>query len=557
MFHFSLICYIIRLVTKICIITRGDLNSMSTQTTGIQIVGTLKPGYEEILTPKALKFLEEIETRFGARRKELLEMRQKRQQEIDNGKLPTFLPETEEIRKSDWTIAPLPEDLQDRRVEITGPTDRKMIINALNSGAKVFMADCEDATSPTWESIIEGQINLRDAVNRTISFKNPDGKEYRLNDETAVLLVRPRGLHLEEKNLILNGKRISGSFVDFGLYFFHNVNQLLQRGTGPYFYLPKLESHLEARLWNDVFNFAQDHLDIPRGTIKATVLIETILASFEMNEILYELKEHSAGLNCGRWDYIFSYLKKLRNQDNVILPDRSQVTMTVPFMRSYSLLTIQTCHRRKAPAIGGMAAQIPVKNNPQANEEAFAKVRADKEREARDGHDGTWVAHPGLVPVAMEVFNREMPQKNQIDSGKQMDITVTAEDLLAVPEGTITEAGVRMNINVGIQYVASWLNGRGAAPIYNLMEDAATAEISRAQLWQWIRHPKGILDDGRKVTVEMYHSLKKEELERIRQELGEEAYSNGRFAEAVDLFDRLILQDEFAEFLTLPGYEVL
>lgn len=557
MFHFSLICYIIRLVTKICIITRGDLNSMSTQTTGIQIVGTLKPGYEEILTPKALKFLEEIETRFGARRKELLEMRQKRQQEIDNGKLPTFLPETEEIRKSDWTIAPLPEDLQDRRVEITGPTDRKMIINALNSGAKVFMADCEDATSPTWESIIEGQINLRDAVNRTISFKNPDGKEYRLNDETAVLLVRPRGLHLEEKNLILNGKRISGSFVDFGLYFFHNVNQLLQRGTGPYFYLPKLESHLEARLWNDVFNFAQDHLDIPRGTIKATVLIETILASFEMNEILYELKEHSAGLNCGRWDYIFSYLKKLRNQDNVILPDRSQVTMTVPFMRSYSLLTIQTCHRRKAPAIGGMAAQIPVKNNPQANEEAFAKVRADKEREARDGHDGTWVAHPGLVPVAMEVFNREMPQKNQIDSGKQMDITVTAEDLLAVPEGTITEAGVRMNINVGIQYVASWLNGRGAAPIYNLMEDAATAEISRAQLWQWIRHPKGILDDGRKVTVEMYHSLKKEELERIRQELGEEAYSNGRFAEAVELFDRLILQDEFAEFLTLPGYEVL
>lgn len=533
------------------------MNSMSTQTTGIQIVGTLKPGYEEILTPKALKFLEEIETRFGARRKELLEMRQKRQQEIDNGKLPTFLPETEEIRKSDWTIAPLPEDLQDRRVEITGPTDRKMIINALNSGAKVFMADCEDATSPTWESIIEGQINLRDAVNRTISFKNPDGKEYRLNDETAVLLVRPRGLHLEEKNLILNGKRISGSFVDFGLYFFHNVNQLLQRGTGPYFYLPKLESHLEARLWNDVFNFAQDHLDIPRGTIKATVLIETILASFEMNEILYELKEHSAGLNCGRWDYIFSYLKKLRNQDNVILPDRSQVTMTVPFMRSYSLLTIQTCHRRKAPAIGGMAAQIPVKNNPQANEEAFAKVRADKEREARDGHDGTWVAHPGLVPVAMEVFNREMPQKNQIDSGKQMDITVTAEDLLAVPEGTITEAGVRMNINVGIQYVASWLNGRGAAPIYNLMEDAATAEISRAQLWQWIRHPKGILDDGRKVTVEMYHSLKKEELERIRQELGEEAYSNGRFAEAVELFDRLILQDEFAEFLTLPGYEVL
>jgi malate synthase len=530
---------------------------MSTQTTGIQIVGALKPGYEEILTPKALKFIEELETTFVSRKKELLEMRGKRQEEIDIGKMPAFLSETGEIRNSDWTIWPLPKDLQDRRVEITGPTDRKMIINALNSGAKVFMADCEDATSPTWESVIEGQINLRDAVNRTISFKNPGGKEYRLNDETAVLLVRPRGLHLEEKNLVLDGNRISGSFVDFGLYFFHNVNQLLKRGTGPYFYLPKLESHLEARLWNDVFKFSEDYLNIPKGTIKATVLIETILASFEMNEILYELKEHSAGLNCGRWDYIFSYIKKLRNQDDIILPDRSQVTMTVPFMRSYSLLTIQTCHRRNAPAIGGMAAQIPVRNNPQANEEAFAKVRADKEREARDGHDGTWVAHPGLVPVAMEVFNREMPQKNQIDSGKQMDIHVTAEELLAVPEGTITEAGVRMNINVGIQYVASWLCGRGAAPIYNLMEDAATAEISRAQLWQWIRHPKGVLDDGRKITVEMYQSLKAEELERIQSELGEEVYRNGRFEEAIKLFDRLILQDEFADFLTLSGYEAL
>nr|WP_295973503.1 malate synthase A [uncultured Bacillus sp.] len=530
---------------------------MSTRTTGIQIVGALKPGYEEILTPEALKFVEELETRFGSRRKELLEARRKRQQEIDQGKLPSFLPETEEIRNGDWTIWPLPEDLQDRRVEITGPTDRKMIINALNSGAKVFMADCEDATSPTWESIIEGQINLKDAVNRTISFKNPDGKEYKLNDETAVLLVRPRGIHLEEKNLLLNGNRISGSFVDFGLYTFHNVNELHKRGTGAYFYLPKLESHLEARLWNDVCNCTEEYLNIPKGSIKATVLIETIMASFEMNEILYELKEHSAGLNCGRWDYIFSYLKKLRNQENVILPDRSQVTMTVPFMRSYSLLTIQTCHRRNAPAIGGMAAQIPVRNNPKANEEAFSKVRADKEREARDGHDGTWVAHPGLVPVALEVFNREMPQRNQIQSGKQMDVQVTAEDLLAVPEGTISEDGVRMNINVGIQYVASWLCGRGAAPIHNLMEDAATAEISRAQLWQWIRHPKGILDDGRKVTTEMYETFKAEELVKIKQEIGEEAYRNGRFDEAVQLFDRLILQDEFADFLTLPGYEAL
>lgn len=530
---------------------------MSTQTTGIEVVGALKAQYDEILTPEALNFIEELEQQFGARRVQLLQSRKKRQEELDNGKLPDFLPETKHIRTGDWTIAPLPQDLQDRRVEITGPTERKMVINALNSGAKIFMADCEDATSPTWESIVEGQINLRDAVNRTISFENPNGKKYVLNEKTAVLLVRPRGLHLEEKHVVLNGKPISGSFFDFGLYFFHNVKNLLARGTGPYFYLPKLESHLEARLWNDVFVFAQDKLGIAQGTIKATVLIETILAAFEMNEILYELKEHSAGLNCGRWDYIFSYLKKLRNHKDVILPDRSQVTMTVPFMRSYSLLTIQTCHRRKAPAMGGMAAQIPIKNNPEANEEAFAKVRADKEREARDGHDGTWVAHPGLVPVAMEVFDREMPVANQIHTTKQQKITVTASDLLEVPGGTITEEGVRTNINVGIQYVASWLAGRGAAPIHNLMEDAATAEISRAQLWQWIRHPKGVLADGRKVTVEMYEQLKAEELEKIKQEISEHAYENGRFTEAVTLFDGLILNDEFAEFLTLPGYKLI
>jgi malate synthase len=530
---------------------------MSTQTTGIEVVGAVKAQYDEILTPEALNFIEELEQKFGNRRVELLQHRQKRQVEINNGALPDFLPETKHIRNGDWTIAPLPKDLHDRRVEITGPTDRKMVINALNSGAKLFMADFEDATSPTWENIVEGQINLRDAVNRTISFENPNGKKYFLNEEAAVLIVRARGLHLEEKHILLDGKPISGSFLDFGLYFFHNVNNLLARGSGPYFYLPKLESHLEARLWNDVFVFAQERLGIAQGTIKATVLIETILAAFEMDEILYELKEHSAGLNCGRWDYIFSYLKKLRNRTEVILPDRSQVTMTAPFMRSYSLLTIQTCHRRKAPAMGGMAAQIPIRNNPVANEEAFGKVRADKEREARDGHDGTWVAHPGLVPVALEVFNREMPVANQIHTSKQQKIIVTAQDLLEVPGGTITEEGVRMNINVGIQYVASWLSGRGAAPIYNLMEDAATAEISRSQLWQWIRHPKGILKDGRKITVEMYEQFKVEELEKIKQDLGEQAYENGRFTEAIELFDRMILNDDFADFLTLPGYELL
>ncbi len=530
---------------------------MSTQTRGIEVIGAVKAQYDGILTPEALNFIGDLERKFGGRRIELLLNRKKRQEEINNGKLPDFLPETKHIRNSDWVIAPLPGDLQDRRVEITGPTDRKMVINALNSGAKVFMADFEDATSPTWENIIEGQINLRDAVNRSISFENPDGKRYVLNEKTAVLFVRARGLHLEEKHVLLDGKPISGSFFDFGMYFFHNVNSLLANGTGPYFYLPKLESHLEARLWNDVFVFAQEKLGIPKGTIKATVLIETIMAAFEMNEILFELRDHSAGLNCGRWDYIFSYLKKLRNRSDVILPDRSQVTMTAPFMRSYSLLTIQTCHRRKAPAMGGMAAQIPIRNNPEANEIAFAKVRADKEREARDGHDGTWVAHPGLVQVALEVFNREMPVANQIHTAKQQKITLTSQDLLEVPGGTITEDGVRTNINVGIQYVASWLSGRGAAPIYNLMEDAATAEISRAQLWQWIRHPKGILKDGRKVTTQMYEEFKVEELEKIKGEIGAQAYKNGRFTEAVELFDRLILNDDFADFLTLPGYEKL
>jgi malate synthase len=530
---------------------------MSVQTKGIEVIGTVKAPYDEILTVEALNFIEQLERNFGERRVKLLQHRQKCQEDINSGKLPDFLPETLHIRQGEWTIAPLPDDLKDRRVEITGPTDRKMVINALNSGANLFMADFEDANSPTWQNLIEGQINLRDAINRTISFKNPDGKKYKLNERTAVLMVRPRGLHLMEQHVLVDRKPISGSFFDFGMYFFHNVKNLLANQTGPYFYLPKLESHLEARLWNDIFIFAQEKLGIPQGTIKATVLIETILGAFEMNEILYELKEHSAGLNCGRWDYIFSYLKKFRNNKDIILPDRSQVTMTAPFMRSYSLLTIQTCHRRKAPAMGGMAAQIPIRNNPEANEEAFVKVRADKEREARDGHDGTWVAHPALVPVALEVFNREMPEANQIHSSKQRHITITAKDLLEIPGGTITEEGVRININVGIQYLESWLSGKGAAPIHNLMEDAATAEISRAQLWQWIRHPKGILEDGRKVNVEMYEEFKVGELEKIKQEVGIDAYENGRFAEAIVLFDRLILNSHFAEFLTLPGYELL
>ncbi|MBX6395676.1 MAG: malate synthase A, partial [Alicyclobacillaceae bacterium] len=467
---------------------------------GVEILAPVTPEYAEILTPEALAFLAELERRFGPTRRALLAKRAERQKELDAGKLPDFLPETKDIRESDWTVGPIPADLQDRRVEITGPAgDRKMVINALNSGAKVFMADFEDANSPTWSNCIQGQINLRDAVNRTITYTSPEGKHYALKDDIAVLMVRPRGWHLEEKHVRVDGKPMSGSLFDFGLFFFHNAKNLIRRGTGPYFYLPKMESYLEARLWNDVFHFAQDTLGIPRGTIKATVLLETILATFEMDEILYELRDHITGMNCGRWDYIFSYIKKFRNHPNVIFPDRNLVTMTVPFMRAYTLLTIKTCHRRGAFAIGGMAAQIPVKNDPKANEDAFAKVRADKEREARDGHDGTWVAHPGLVPVAMEVFNTLMPGPNQLHV-KREDVQVTAADLLALPEGPITEAGLRNNVSVGVQYIEAWLRGSGAVPIFNLMEDAATAEIARAQVWQWIHHPKGVLDDGRKVT---------------------------------------------------------
>ncbi len=523
----------------------------------ISITGEAVPQMEQILTPEALAFIEKLHVKFNPRRENLLEYRQTRQQEIDAGKPLDFLPETKHIRDGDWTIAPLPHDMQDRRVEITGPTNRKMLINALNSGAKMFMADLEDATAPNWFNVIDGQVNLADAVRRTINFEAPGtGKRYQLNAETAVLMVRPRGWHLLEKNIEIDGKPVSGSLVDFGLYFFHNAKELIARGSGPYFYLPKLESHLEARLWNDVFIFAQDELGIPQGTIRATVLIETILAAFEMDEILYELRDHSAGLNCGRWDYIFSVIKRMRNRPEYLFPDRSQVTMTVPFMRAYTQLCIQICHRRGAPALGGMAAQIPVKGDPEANEAAFQKVRDDKRREALDGHDGTWVAHPGMVAAAMAEFDAHMPTPNQIAKPRE-PVHVTAQDLVEVPKGTITEAGLRSNISVGIQYIAAWLSGNGAVPIHNLMEDAATAEISRSQVWQWIRHPQGKLDDGRKIDVSLFHEIAEQEDAKIRKAVGEAKYRSGHYEEARELFTQLTLQSDFAEFLTLPGYQLL
>jgi malate synthase len=526
------------------------------QLENIQITGSITPEFAEILTPEAISFVATLVRAFADRREELLQRRVQRQVEINAGKLPDFLPETEHVRESEWTIAPVPEDLQDRRVEITGPVERKMIINALNSGAKVFMADFEDAFSPIWEGTIQGQINVRDAVNRTIEYTSPEGKPYRLNEQTATLLVRPRGWHLVEKHVLIDGKPISGGIFDFALYFFHNAKKLIENGTGPYFYLPKLENHLEARLWNDIFVLAQQELGIPQGTIKATVLIENILATFEMDEILYELREHSGGLNCGRWDYIFSAIKKFRNIPDFILPDRAQVTMTTHFMRSYSLLTIKTCHRRNAHAIGGMAAQIPIKNDPKANEEALERVRADKRREVNDGHDGTWVAHPGLVAIAMEEFDAVMKGPNQIYR-KREDVHVTAADLLKIPEGTITEAGLRNNISVSIQYLESWLRGSGCVPINNLMEDAATVEISRSQIWQWIHHPKGVLEDGRKVKIELFRELAKDELEKIRSALGEQQFARRKFQTASEILDEIITDDQFVDFLTLPAYKYL
>jgi malate synthase len=500
----------------------------------------------QVLTPEASRFLIRMAREFEPRRRDLLERRRTRQMEIDAGALPGFLPETAHIRESAWTVAPIPRDLLDRRVEITGPVDRKMIINALNSGASVFMADFEDSNSPTWMNNLEGQANLRDAVEGTISFVNPEGKRYQLNDRVATLLVRPRGWHLDERHFLVDGKPISGSLFDFGLYFFHNALRLIRKGSGPYFYLPKLESHLEARLWNDVFCFAQDELAVPRGTIRATVLIETILAAFEMDEILYALREHSSGLNCGRWDYIFSYIKKFRNRPDFVLPDRSTLTMEKHFLKSYVELLIQTCHRRGIHAMGGMAAQIPIKNDLAANEKALEKVRQDKLREVTAGHDGTWVAHPGLVPIAKEVFDRHMKEANQI-SRQRDDVQVKANDLLAVTEGKITEEGLRWNIDVGLQYLESWLRGSGCVPIYNLMEDAATAEICRSQVWQWVKHG-ATLADGRPVTQDM-----------VRQVIGEQKnkLKGGRMADAAEIFERMMTSKDFAEFLTLVAYDYI
>jgi malate synthase len=531
-------------------------NATITAPDGVTLTGEMKPGYEEILTPEALAFIADLERTFGAQRLELLERRQEVQAKLDDGWLPDFLEETKGVREGDWKVAPIPKDLLDRRVEITGPVERKMVINALNAGAKMFMADFEDSNAPTWDNNIQGHLNLRDAVRGSITFDDPNsGKHYELGENTATLLVRPRGWHLPENYIKVDGKPMSGALADFGLFFFHNAEEQLKRGTGPYFYLPKLESHQEARLWNDVFVHAQKALGIKRGSIKATVLIETIMAVFEMDEILYELRDHMAGLNCGRWDYIFSYIKKFRNRSDFILPDRAQVTMTVHFLRSYSQELIKTCHRRGAFAMGGMAPQIPIKNDPEANEAAMAKVRADKEREAGDGHDGTWVAHPGLVPIAMEVFDRMMPDANQLARQRQ-DVNVTAADLLAVPKGTITEDGVRMNINVGIQYTEAWLRGNGCVPIYNLMEDAATAEISRSQLWQWRKHGAAITD-GPEIEDELLERLFEEEMEKIKALVGEEAFAAGKYDEARDLFWDMTVSDEFQEFLTLPAYERL
>jgi malate synthase len=524
---------------------------------GVQITGRMTAEYAEILTPDALAFLAKLHRNCNSRRLELLQRRAVRQAELDAGHMPAFLAHTQAIRDADWKVAPVPGDLQDRRVEITGPTDRKMVINALNSGASTYMADFEDSNTPTWDNQVQGQINMRDAVRRAIEFVSPEGKRYRLNDKVATLLVRPRGWHLDEKHLLVDGEPMSGSLFDFGLYFFHNVKARLQRRSGVYLYLPKMESHLEARLWNEAFVLAQHELGVPQGSVKATVLIETILAAFEMDEILYELREHSAGLNCGRWDYIFSCIKKLRGKPDFILADRALVTMTSPFMRAYSLLLIKTCHRRGAFAMGGMAAQIPIKNDPAANDQAIAKVRADKEREANDGHDGTWVAHPGLVAIAKEAFDKVMKTPNQIQRQRD-DVKVGAADLLDFqPRSPISEKGLRLNINIGIQYIGAWLAGVGCVPIFNLMEDAATAEISRAQIWQWIRSPLGKLDDGREVTRELFQELVPQELQHVRELLGEEQYGAGKYAEGAKMFEELTLREDFAEFLTLPAYDYL
>jgi malate synthase len=521
-----------------------------------QISAETNQNYPEILTDEAIDFLTELHQKFNNKRLLLLDERKKQQVLFDAGALPCFPIETKNIRESNWLAAAIPKDLLDRRVEITGPVDRKMVINALNSGAKTFMADFEDSTSPTWSNLMTGQQNLKDAVNKTITLEDPlKNKKYALNKNTAVLIVRPRGLHLPEKNILIDGQEASCSLIDFGLYAFHNHEELTKNGSAPYFYLPKLEHYLEARWWNDVFEFAQEYLGEQNGTFKATVLIETITASFQLDEIIFELKDHIVGLNCGRWDYIFSYIKKLRNNPAFIVPNRDQVTMTSPFMSAYSQLVIQRCHKRNILAIGGMAAQIPIKNDEQANTIAFNKVIADKEREAKNGHDGTWVAHPDLVSLAMTVFDKYMPTKNQIHV-KRADLQITETDLLEVPKGTVTEDGVRKNISISILYLASWLNGQGAAAIHHLMEDAATAEISRSQLWQWLQN-QVILDNNKTLTNNYYHRLAMEEFEKIKKLVGEENHEKGKYNLAEQLLDVLVVNPNFIDFLTIPGYKYI
>jgi len=527
-------------------VSRSTVRTPGRPPEGVRVRGELRAGWAEVLTPAALAFVADLQRRFGARRLELLAAREARQARLDAGELPDFLKETSAVRKADWTVAPLPPDLLDRRVEITGPVDRKMIINALNSGASTYMADFEDSTAPTWAALVEGQANLRDAVRGTISYVAPDtGRTYRLAERRAVLLVRPRGWHLPEQHLTVDGQPVSASLFDFGLFLFHNAHALLQRGSGPYFYLPKLQSHLEARLWNDVFVHAQQRLGIPRGTLKATVLIEHVLAAFEMDEILFELREHSAGLNCGRWDYIFSFIKTFRADATRVLPDRATVGMTQPFLRAYSQLLVRTCHRRGVHAMGGMAAQIPIKGDDARNRAALEQVQADKRREVGDGHDGTWVAHPALVPVARAVFDAGMPGPNQIQNLRR-DVHVSAADLLAAPQGEITEAGLRQNVDVGVQYLAAWLSGTGCVPLHDLMEDAATAEISRTQVWQWIRHGAR-LADGRQVTADLLHDVLADELQRTPR--------SPRLVEAARLFDQLATAPQLADFLTLSAYD--
>ena len=524
---------------------------------GLEMAQPIRPAHCSIVSAEALEFFRDLQREFNPRRLDLLRQRAVRQHAIDGGENPDFLPETRLVRASSWRVDPVPVDLQDRRVEITGPVDRKMVINALNSGAKCYMADFEDAHCPTWNGTLDGQGNIRDAVRGVIEYVSPEGKRYELNEQPATLLVRPRGWHLPEKHVRVDGQLASASLFDFAMYFFHNARFRVEHGSGVYLYLPKLQHHLEARLWNDVFVRAQELLGLPQGTVKATVLIEHILAAFQMDEILFELRHHSAGLNCGRWDYIFSYLKTFANRPEVLLPDRAQVTMVAPFMRAYALACIQVCHRRGTFAMGGMAAYIPVKHDAPANEQAMRKVREDKHREATDGHDGTWVAHPGLVQIAMEEFNQVLGTRpNQIERRRD-DVKVSAAQLLEVPPGTITEAGLRSNIRVSLQYLEAWLGGLGCVPLDNLMEDAATAEISRTQVWQWVHHPGGMLADGRKVTLTLVRELAQQELQRLRGERGSERFDRGHFQDAFTLLNKLVAADSLQDFLTLKAYDLI